>query len=292
MGMQEVEQTEWENNDEAIAAWDGPLFERWMQLAEVNLRWLQQFSERAFELVPPQRGWHVLDIGVGLGDTTARLAELVGPQGRVLGLDAAPRMIEVARSDHAASGAEFDVHDMQEPLDGGPFDAAYARFGTMFFANPVWALRNVAAVLKPGAPIATVVWRRREDNPFIFEAQQIVQDLLGRPEEYDEPTCGPGPFSMANADTVTDQFYAGGFVDVALHRTDRPMIVGRTVDEAIDMVTAIGPAGELIRLWGDRMAHRHDEVRSALRAGMEAMLTDEGVMSEASCWVVTATRPS
>ena len=39
------------NNDEAIAAWDGPLFERWMQLAEVNLRWLQQFSERAFELV-------------------------------------------------------------------------------------------------------------------------------------------------------------------------------------------------------------------------------------------------
>ena len=291
MTGQDVQQQEFESNDEAISAWDGPLFERWRWLMGITLPWLQGFSERAFELVPPQPGWRVLDIGVGLGDTTVRLAELVGPDGRALGLDAAPRMIEGAREDHPDTRAEFIVHDMQEPLDEGPFDAAYARFGTMFFANPVWALRNVAAVLEPGAPVTTVVWRRREDNTFLFEAQQIVQDLIGRPEEYEEPTCGPGPFSMSNADTVTDQFHAAGLTDVALHRTDRPMLVGRTVDEAIDMVTAIGPAGELIRLWGDRMAHRHDEIRTALRAGMEARLTDEGVVAEASCWIVTARRP-
>ena len=35
-------------------------------------------------------------------------------------------------------------------------------------------------------------------------AETIVEGFLERPEEYDEPTCGPGPFSMANADTVTD----------------------------------------------------------------------------------------
>lgn len=287
MSTWDVEQ----GNDEAIAAWDGPLFERWRWLNSINLPWLQAFSERAFELVPPQPGWHVLDIGVGLGDTTARLAELVGPDGHAVGLDAAPRMVAAAQEEHAGSRAEFLVHDMQEPLAAGPFDAAYGRFGTMFFANPVWALRNVAAVLRPGGPIATVVWRRREDNPFMFEAQQIVQGLIGRPEEYDEPTCGPGPFSMADADTVTAQHVAAGFTDVAVHRTDRPMRIGRTVEEAIDTVTAIGPAGELLRLWGDRMAHRHDEVRAALRAGMEARMTDEGVMGEASCWVVTATRP-
>lgn len=280
----------WEDNDEAIAAWDGPLFERWRALTALSLPWLQSFSERAYALAPPQPGSRVLDIGVGLGDTTARLADLVGPEGRALGIDAAPRMIEAAREDHAGSRAEFRVHDMQEPLDDGPFDAAYGRFGTMFFANPVWALRNVAAVLVEGAPIATVVWRRREDNTFIHEAQQVVEGLLGRPDEYDEPTCGPGPFSMANADTVTDQHLAAGYTDVALQRVDRPMIIGRTVDEAIDMVTAIGPAGEIVRLWGDRMAHRHDEVRAELRAIMQRRLTDEGVIGEASCWVVTARR--
>ncbi|HYF25516.1 MAG TPA: class I SAM-dependent methyltransferase [Baekduia sp.] len=291
MSTQDVEQTQWESNDEAIAAWDGPLFDRWRWLMGLTLPWLQRFSERAFELVPPQPGWHVLDIGVGLGDTTVRLAELVGPEGRALGLDAAPRMIEAAREDNAGSPAEFVVHDMQEPLDEGPFDAAYARFGTMFFANPVAALRNVAAILRPGAPLTMVVWRRREDNTFLYEAQQIVEGMIGRPEEYDEPTCGPGPFSMSNADTVTAQCLAAGFTDVATHRVDRPMLIGRSVDEAIDMVTAIGPAGELIRLWGDRMAHRHDEIRAALAAAMEARRTDEGVIGQASCWVVTATRP-
>lgn len=288
MSTQEVGQTGFENNDEAISAWDGPLFDRWVSLTEMNLPWLQGFSERAFALTPPREGWHVLDLGVGLGDTTARLAELVGPSGRAVGVDAAQRMIEKAKEDHAGSSAEFLVHDMQEPLDDGPFDAAYARFGTMFFANPVWALRNVAAVLKDGAPITTVVWRRREDNDYLYDSQRIVEDLIGRPEEYDEPTCGPGPFSMANADTVTDQHLASGFTDVATHRTDLPMIVGRTVDEAIDMVMAIGPAGELIRLWGERMAHRHDEVRAALRANMETRLTDEGVIARASCWTITA----
>lgn len=291
MGAQDVEQVGFEDNEEAIAAWDGPLFDRWRALTSVNLPWLQAFSERAFELVPPQPGWQVLDIGVGLGDTTARLAGLVGPGGRALGIDAAPRMIATAQEEQADSGAEFRVHDMQEPLDDGPFDAAYARFGTMFFANPVWALRNVAAVLKPGAPVATAVWRRREDNTFLYESQQVVEGLLGRPEEYDEPTCGPGPFSMSTADTVTDQFLASGLTDVAVHRVDRPMLIGRTIDEALEGVMAIGPAGEILRLWGDRMAHRHDEVRAALTEVMQTRMTDEGVMGDASVWVVTATRP-
>ncbi len=290
MSTSDIGQAALADNTEAISAWDGPLFERWVELTGLNLPWLQAFSQRAFELTPPQQGWHVLDLGVGLGDTTARLADLVGPEGRAVGLDASRRMIEKARADHASSRATFLVHDAQEPLEDGPFDAAYARFGTMFFANPVWALRRVAAALKPGAPITTVVWRRREDNEYMYDAQRIVEQLIGRPDEYDEPTCGPGPFSMANADTVTDQHLAGGFTDIALHRTDRPMLVGRTVDEAVDMVTAIGPAGELIRLWGDRMAHRHEEIRDALRAGMEERVTDDGVIGRASCWIVTARR--
>src|SRR3712207_8069086 len=57
--------------------------------------------------------------------------------------------------------------------------------------------RSVRSALKPGAALVMVVWRRREDNPWVYEAQQVVERMLGRPEEYDQPTCGPGPFSMA-----------------------------------------------------------------------------------------------
>src|SRR5437764_489157 len=100
------------------------------------------------------------------------------------------------------------------------------------------------AALEPGARLVMVVWRRREDNAWMYTAQGIVETLLGRPDTYSEPTCGPGPFSMAGADTVSDVLLHAGYEDIALHRVERPILVGSTVDEAVDLVMAIGPAGE------------------------------------------------
>ena len=81
---------------------------------------------------------------------------------------------------------------------------AFSRMGVMFFASPVAALRNVREALVPGGRLTMVVWRQRIDNAWLHRAQQIVEGIVSRPEEYEEPTCGPGPFSMANADTVSD----------------------------------------------------------------------------------------
>ena len=59
-----------------------------------------------------------------------------------------------------------------------------------------------------------VVWRQRIDNEWLYRAQQIVERFVSRPEEYDEPTCGPGPFSMAGADTTSDVLLHAGFTDI------------------------------------------------------------------------------
>ena len=85
------------------------------------------------------------------------------------------------------------------------------------------------------------------------------------PEEYDEPTCGPGPFSMSGADTTSDILLNAGFGDIVLHRCDLPILIGRDVDEAIEMVMALGPAGEILRLQGDRAVTC--TARSATRCG-------------------------
>src|SRR3954454_11891086 len=111
--------------------------------------------------------------------------------------------------------------------------------GTMFFASPVAALRNVRQALVPGGRLAMVVWRRRIDNDWLYRAQEIVEGIVSKPEEYDEPTCGPGPFSMADADTTSEIFKHAGFEYIALHRCDIPILIGNNVEEAIDMVTAI-----------------------------------------------------
>jgi hypothetical protein len=136
------------------------------------------------------------------------------------------------------------------------------------------------------------VWRRREDNHWMYRAQQIVEALVQKPEETDEPTCGPGPFSMAGADTVSDILVHAGFEDISLTRCDLPIMGGRTLDEALKLVMALGPAGEILRLQGDRAAHLLPQVDAALREGMAEFVREDGsVWAPASTWIVTATAP-
>jgi SAM-dependent methyltransferase len=284
-------------NDEAIRAWDGPLYDRFVRFRETVTTGLGAHGEEALRLYPLGPGQRVLDIGCGFGDTTQRIAGLVGPDGEAVGVDAAPRFIEDAIREGAEAGvgnARFLVADVQEtPLGDACFDVAFSRFGTMFFANPVAALRNVRRALVPGGELVMVVWRRRIDNDWLYRAQTIVEGIVARPEEYDEPTCGPGPFSMADGDTTSEVLVHAGFTDISLRRCDIPIAIGRDIQEALDLVMALGPAGEILRLAGDRAAHLHGEVEAALREGLSEFMEDDGILrAPASTWIITASAPS
>src|SRR5919202_4684320 len=149
-------------NAKAIAAWDGPLYDRFVQFREVVTTGLGAHGEEALRLTPPQPGQRVLDIGCGFGDTTQRIAEMVGPAGEAVGVDAAERFVETARAEAAEAGvanASFACADVQADPLGEGFDGAFSRMGTMFFANPVVALRNVRRSLVPGGWLNMVVWR-------------------------------------------------------------------------------------------------------------------------------------
>jgi ubiquinone/menaquinone biosynthesis C-methylase UbiE len=281
-----------QDNSEAIEAWDGPLFERFAQFRDIVTEGLGAHGERALELHAPQPGERVLDIGCGFGDTAHRIAGLVGAQGSVLGVDAASRFIESARGEYGAPNVRFEVADVERTTFDERFDMAFSRFGTMFFANPVHALRNVREALHPGGRLCMVVWRRKLDNDWLHRAEVVTSDFLEKPETYDEPTCGPGPFSMANADTVSDIVLAAGYRDVELTRCDIPVRLGADLDQAIEMVTSLGPAGEVIRLLGDRAAGELPKVEAALRAGMADFVQPDGsVVGPASTWIVSATNP-
>jgi SAM-dependent methyltransferase len=282
-------------NAEAIHAWDGPLFDRFVRFREILTTGLAAHGEEALRLVPPKSGQRVLDIGCGFGDTTQRIAGLVGRTGEAVGVDAAANFIEAASSEAAEAGvtnARFLVADVQLTQFEDRFDLAFSRFGTMFFVSPVAALRNVREALVPGGRLVMVVWRRRVDNDWLYRAQTIVEGIVSRPEEYDEPTCGPGPFSMADADTTTEILVRAGYSEIALRRCDIPILIGRDVEEAINLVMALGPAGELLRLAGDRAAHLHGEVHDALREGLADFVCEDGLRAPASTWIVTASAPS
>ncbi|MBI4898693.1 MAG: methyltransferase domain-containing protein [Actinobacteria bacterium] len=281
------------DNAEATEAWNGVLFDRFVEYRDVLVTALTSFGDDAIRNDPPETGDRVLDLGCGFGDTTRQLAQLIGPEGSALGVDVAERFIETARAEAAAEGVanvEYEVADVQEGVPEGPFDYAFARMGTMFFANPGAAMRKVRGALRTGGKLCNVVWRQKAENEWFYRSELIVDRYVERPDadDTDEPTCGPGPFSMANADTTSGILHGAGFEQITLRRLDLDVNMGSTVDRAVGMALAIGPAAETVRLAGDGAEHVRGEIERDLKALAEELLTPDGVIVPASVWVVTA----
>ncbi len=193
-------------NEEAIEAWNGVLFDRFLAFRDVVTTGLGAHGEAGIAWSPPRPGERVLDIGCGFGDTTQRLGELVGPEGEALGVDVAERFIEQARTEAKeadTSNVRFVVADVQAAELEAGFDYAFSRMGIMFFANPVAALRNVRQALVPGGRLCAVVWRRKLENEWMSRAEVVVRRFDLAEEAPEEPTCGPGPFSMGDADVTS-----------------------------------------------------------------------------------------
>lgn len=279
-------------NAEAIEAWDGPLFDRFQRYRHIVVAGLAAHGDEALGLHPPAPGDRVLDLGCGFGDTTQQLAALVGADGSAIGVDASERFIAAARDEAKDVGnVSFEVADVESDALGERFDMAFSRFGTMFYANPVAALRNVRRALVDGGRLVMVVWRSKVENDWVYRGQTITERFVTKPEEYDEPTCGPGPFSMGNADTTSGILLSAGFAGITLRRCDLPIRIGRDLDEAVELVMNLGPAGEILRLAGDRAADLHRPVADALHEGLAEWSGPGGVVAPASTWIVSAVVP-
>ena len=276
-------------NAEAIEAWNTVLFDKFCRFRDLVTTALACHGDAAMARHAPRVGARVLDVGCGFGDTTRELGRRVGPEGEAVGVDAAPRFIESARRDaEGLKNARFFVADVQFGDLEGPYELAFSRFGTMFFASPVAALRNIRRALTSGGTLAMVVWRRKEDNPWLHAAEQRVLELVQEPEESDEPTCGPGPFSMAGADMVSDILRAAGFARPTFERFDVDICIGRTLDEAVEFAMALGPAGEVIRLAGEEAERVKPQVMEAMRDVLSSFVRSDGVFGPSSSWIISA----
>jgi hypothetical protein len=136
------------------------------------------------------------------------------------------------------------------------------------------------------------VWRKRQDNPCFYVAQQVVEQFITEDDKAtDQITCGPGPFSMAGPDMVSDQLLAAGFTEPQFVRFDAPLCIGRTIDEALAFARDVGPAGEAIRLASGKAAHEKAAIEAALREAFAPFQRDDGVWATSSTWLVSARAP-
>ena len=277
-----------------IEAWNTVLFDKFVRFRHQLIAGLAGHSDEALSRKLFGPGQRVLDVGCGFGDSTQKIAAQLGPKGEAIGVDCAANFIQAATNEAKAAGARnasFFVADVEREDLRGPYDHAFARFGTMFFNMPGAAMRNIRKALKPGGTFTQIVWRKREDNPWVFEAEQRVRDIVPivKHEDTDQVHCGPGPFSMSGPDMVSAMLKGAGFSRISFERFDAPICIGRTLDDAIEFGMALGPAGEIIRLAGDEGVKRKPQVVAALKEAFTPYLRpDDSVWAPSSTWFVSA----
>ncbi|MGH8123415.1 MAG: class I SAM-dependent methyltransferase, partial [Rudaea sp.] len=219
-----------------------------------------------------------------------------GADGTAVGTDCAENFIHSAEADARAAGihnAHFFVGDAQWGDLRGPYDYAFARFGTMFFEMPGAAMRNIRNALKPGGVFTQIVWRQREENPWLHEAELAVRKIVPvvAHEDSGQVHCGPGPFSMSGADMVSTMLRGAGFERITFERYDCDICIGRDLDDAIAFAMALGPAGEIIRLAGEEGEKHKPQVVSALQQALAPFVRANGIWAPSSTWFISATNP-
>ena len=284
------------SNDVVVEAWNTVLYDKFVRFKHLLVAGLAGHSDEILRRGTYPAGARVLDVGCGFGDSTIRIAQLVGPGGEALGVDCAENFVRAAEREAAEAGvsnARFFTADVQSDDLRGPYDGAFARFGTMFFMMPGVALRNIRAALKPGGVLTQIVWRKREDNPWLHEAELKVREIVPvvSHEDTDQVHCGPGPFSMSGPDMVSSMLVSVGYTGVSFERFDTDICIGRDLEDAIEFAMALGPAGEIIRLAGAEGARLKPKVADALRKALARYVRADGVWAPSSTWFITARRP-
>ena len=275
-----------DGNADQIAYWNAGAGETWANLQDRLDHQLGPLGRAAQDALAPRPGERVLDIGCGSGQTTLDLLRAVAPGGRVLGVDISRPMLEVARRRaEGLAGVSFQEADAASaPFEAGSFDAAFSRFGVMFFADPLGAFRNIARALKPGGRLAFVCWRTPQENLLMTLPLAAAATALPPSDPPPPPAPGaPGPFAFADPGRVWDLLGQAGFSDIGIQAHDEKIGSG-DLDATVEVALKVGPLGAMLREHPDRRDAVIDAVREALRPHE----TEAGVLLDSATWIVTA----
>ena len=247
----------------------------WARLHELIDRQLCLLGLEAMRGLSLRRGDAVLDVGCGTGQSLVQLADKVGLEGGVVGVDISPLLLDVARRRTSELSqvrlVEADAQLLNEACDS--FDAVFSRFGIMSFKDPVAAFRNFRRMLRPSGRLAFTCWRSFEEN----ELDHLPLKAAGL--ELADDT----PFSFADPGYVRQVLDHAGFTNIFIRPYNRSVSSG-DIDAMTQVLLAVGPLGKLAR--------EDPELRAAaeprLRGALSAMGDPRSVCLRASVWVVTA----
>jgi len=281
-------------NATQIEFWNGETGQNWVSHDALMEAMLQPLGEAVMDSLSLKPGEHVLDIGCGCGHTSLSLADRVGAEGSVTGIDISAPMLAVASqlaAEHSTGHnlVQFLEADAQtHRFTPESYDAAFSRFGVMFFEDPVGAFTNIRASLRPSGRLAFCCWQPRAVNPFMTVPAMAALELLPAPPEI--PPRTPGPFAFEEADYVAEILTKAGFEHVAVTPLRQPLTFGRgmSLEDIVERLVEIGPIAQMVREAPEDLQQPvRDKVVDAVAPFYQA---GSGMTLEGQFWLVTAKR--
>lgn len=207
--------------------------EQWQTAAEAWHRWhptlntwLGPATHLMLDMAEVKKGQHILDVAAGAGEQSIFAAERVGPKGKVLATDLAPKILDFALELAAQKGLhnievkEMDGEDLTVPDNS--FDAVISRVGLIFFPDQQKALKEMMRVLKPGGYVAAIVYSTVDRNKFFSTPVSIIRRLAQLPPPLENQ---PGPFSLGAEGVLDKAFEKAGFINVRSEIVDAPLLM-------------------------------------------------------------------
>ncbi len=243
------------------------------------------WSEELLARANPQPGEQVLDVACGTGIVARLIAQRLGAEGRIAGLDLSPAMIEVARASAESEGAAIEWHVGSAdalPFADAVFNLVTIQQGLQFFPDPAAGLREVHRVLVPGGRVVTATWTEIANNPFHQALADVIQQHLGTPAMHT-------PFSLGNEDQLRALFDDVGFASTQVERVRRTVRFSspsRFVELGVAGAAAAVPALQSLDAAG--RASLIDAVRADMEGPLEQYTDGDEIIAPMETHVVVA----
>ena len=191
--------------------------------------------QRVLELIDAMPGMRILDLACGPGNLTRRLAEKVAPDGEVVGVDLAPGMLEVARS-QALRNARFELMDIEElGFSDASFDAAACGHGLQFVPHLDRALAEARRVLRGGARFAASVPVGAPSQGVLDLLDAVVnRHLPPPPRAVDQDATRR---AVSDAELLPAAALAAGFIEAGVEVIEEK-VVWESADQLVGLFTS------------------------------------------------------
>ena len=273
------------------AQWDAsaPGWRKWEHHLLHNLQPLTDMLVRNAGIRP---GYSVLDLACGTGEPALTIAKIVGPSGRVVGVDLAPGMLAVARERMVSQGLknvsfQANEHDDLPGLQDNSFDAAVCRRGLMFMPDPARMLKAMRRVLKPGGKASVVVWGPPEKAPFLTVPMKAVAKQLSDLKPVPPGTPG-GPFGIPSQEMLGGIFTEAGFSRFNSQTANVTVFDANSPEEYWEAATET--AGPIVLLLSSMAPDKKKAVREELIQTLRGMFPSGPVILGGEAIVGTGTK--